>query len=44
MSEEELLAQLDNMVKKRETDPSKINGMIDKMLKSIMEEVLHDES
>ena len=44
MSEEELLNQLDNMVKKRETDPSKINKMIDKTLKLVMEEVLHDES
>jgi len=43
MSEEELLAQLDNMVKKRETDPAKINKLIDNTLKSIIEEVLHDE-
>jgi len=44
MSEEELLAHLENMVKKRETDSSKINKLIDNALKSIMEEVLHDES
>jgi hypothetical protein len=44
MSEEELLDQLDSMVKKRETDPSKINKMIDETLRLIMEEILHDES
>lgn len=42
MSEEEFIAQLDNMIKKREDDPSKINKMIEEGLRSIMEEILHD--
>lgn len=44
MSKDEFIAQIDNMIKKREDDSLKVNRMIDEKLRSIVEEILHGES